>query len=86
MIFGAGRHTKTLLQLPELKEQSFEYIVDNDKAKYGVLFCDIPVHSPDTVDDTVDYIIISSKFFEEEIYNQLLNMGIKPNKIIKLYS
>jgi len=87
VIFGAGLHTKTIL-LPILKKRgglNIKYIVDNNADKWGTKLFNLSVYSPETIDEMIDYIIISSSF-EKEIYEQLIQFGIKKSKIIKLYS
>ncbi len=86
VIFGADNHTKILLRLPEFKNISVKFIVDNNKDKQGILCCNIPVCSPNTIDCSMDTVIISSRSFESEIFEQLLGMGIEPQRIVRLYS
>ena len=86
VLFGAGAHTTELLKFPELEKIKFKYIVDNNKNKWNTVFCNLKVYPPDKIDDQISHIIISSHSFEKEIFNQLLEMGIKKDKIIKFYS
>ena len=86
VIFGAGIHTEILLELPEFNNIQVKYIVDNNKDKQGSVFCSIPVHSPEKINNSIDYIVISSKTFEHEIFKQLIEMGIDQRRIVKIYS
>lgn len=85
VIFGAGDHTKQLLKFPELKKVNIDFIVDNNKQKWNTEFCNYKVYPPEKIDNKVENILISSKSFEKEIYEQLIKMGISKNKIFRLY-
>lgn len=86
VIFGAGGYTKDILEFPELKGVEIKYIVDNNRDKQGTVFYNLPVYPVEKIDKQIKKIIISSFEFEEEIFKQLLKMGINEDRIIKLYS
>lgn len=84
-IFGAGPHTVDLLDLIDNGNICFFCIFDNNPNKNGTSMSGIPVYLPTiNILKTVDVILLSSFDYEEEMNNQLENLGFK-GKIIKIY-
>ncbi|SES84778.1 hypothetical protein SAMN05660297_00707 [Natronincola peptidivorans] len=77
IIFGAGPIVDKLLDSVNLQIQ---YIIDNDPRKWGKKLSGIKIFNPDvlkTEDKNELVIIITSFFYDEEIRNQLSEMGFK---------
>lgn len=73
-MFGAGGAGK--LVWPEIG-QHIDVVVDNDPAKQGQLFFDVPIISPEALQERCpDGIVIASEY-EEEITSQLELLGLK---------
>lgn len=75
LLYGAGSHTANLLKL--LREftlgSNLVAILDGDPRKAGTTLGGLPVVSPSTLGDwRPDRIVISSRRFEAEIYDELL--------------
>jgi len=86
-IFGAGPHTMDLLQLFLPHNIKINLIFDNNPNKQNKNFCNILVVAP-TLDNLVkvDFILISSAEFENEIFNQLIELNFPSKNILRIYS
>jgi 2-polyprenyl-3-methyl-5-hydroxy-6-metoxy-1,4-benzoquinol methylase len=86
-IFGAGPHTMDLLHLFLPHKIKINLIFDNNPNKQNKVFCNISVVAP-TLNNllTIDFILISSAEFENEIFNQLLELNFPTEKILRIYS
>lgn len=86
-IFGAGPHTMDLLQLFLPHNIKINLIFDNNPNKHNKIFSNILVVAP-TLNNllTVDFILISSSEFENEIYNQLIDLNFPSDKILRIYN
>jgi len=85
-IFGAGAKGRTLL--PAIKQQ-YDVIgfVDNDETKWGTTTEEnLPVHNPKVLLETdFDMVVIGTCVGLQQIKDQLLEMGIKREKIDRSY-
>ncbi len=84
-IFGASVQATLMIQLlpPEAKRKIY-YIFDNDTLKHGkVLYgCSIPISSPSLAHKVEwDVVLIATHLFRQPITEQLLSLGIAPEKI-----
>lgn len=70
-IFGAGEWGRIAYFCYE-KTNSIACYLDNDKTIWGTKMNDIPVCSPDTLNDKKYTVVIANKQFENEIKKQLL--------------
>lgn len=67
-IFGAGTHTRFLMDLCDLAP-AVTCLLDSDPGKWGSSFLDWRVHGPQEIPDlALDAILISSNAFEDEIH------------------
>ncbi len=87
-IYGTGRHTEKMMQAYEkyigkIQSNIFFIVTENIQkldhyGGYSLVTCtDIPCD--------VDFIVLSSLPFQQDMYNQLVKEGISPKKIIELY-
>ncbi|MFV3011510.1 glycosyltransferase [Clostridium botulinum] len=82
VIFGASNSGKKLLSF--LKSFNFDicYFVDNDKNKWGKIFCDKEIKEPKILKkiNKEDYIIIIGSMFIKDISEQLESLGYNINE------
>ena len=88
--FGASALATTILcNIDNNLKSKVKKIYDNEKIKHNKILqgTDIPISNPNTINIT-DYnkFLITSFFFDDEIYKQLINQGIDENNIIKINS
>jgi hypothetical protein len=77
-IYGAGIHTRYLLNLFELSE-NVTAIIDTDPQKKGNKFLRWMISDESLLEEgVIDVVIISSKRFEDEIYQQIAKYTINP--------
>lgn len=85
-IFGAGMHTRYLLDNTILKEYPSLVLFDNNPEKHHQTIWGLPVFAPQEIAVVQPQsIIISSYDFQEEIYKQLLPFQTKGIQVIRLY-
>lgn len=83
-VFGVGKGKDIVREC--LKEDiEIKKYIDNNDSLWGKEVDGIPVAGPDEIDGSVDYIIISVKYFYH-IYYQLISLGIDKKKIIPFFS
>ncbi len=91
LIWGAGHHTEFLAGLPALFSGKRRFIiVDRDPLKSGMHVHSIPVLKPECLPDSFwkhdpSPILISSFTWQESIYKGLLERGVAPERIVRLY-
>lgn len=85
LIFGTGSTSRVVCTGLQ-QDVLISAFVDNDSSKWGKLYYySKKVISPYDINNYhYDYIIIASQF-NEEIYNQLLDMGIDKKKIFQFF-
>jgi radical SAM superfamily enzyme YgiQ (UPF0313 family) len=84
-IFCGGEHTSTLLAATRIRELN-PVIFDNDIKKWGDCFEGIEVLPPRLIGELgIDIILISTKSFEEEIYQQLKAMQLADVEMVKIH-
>ena len=85
-IFGAGTHTDFLYRYTNIDKYNIRAIVDSNPMKQGRPFKHHIIKAPDYIsNDNTDIIVISSRAFQEEIYEQIKSHIEKGIQIIKLY-
>lgn len=84
IIFGTGATSKVVES--GLKEDiNIVCYCDNDKSKWGTFHNNREVVNPDLISTIeFDYIIIASQF-NEPIYKQLLDLGVREEKILQFF-
>ena len=82
LIFGTGGFYKTH-KSELLRDFNVLYLVDNDKAKENLMIDDIAFIQPEQVINIDFSAIFIMSEFDVEIREQLLNLGVLPEKIIK---
>lgn len=89
-IWGAGTLTAQLLAQTPLRTSNIQVIYDNDPKKHGLTMSGIPIRKPNATkdfmdEDEVDTIIIGSWSSQDEIFEQLVSIGIPPEKLQRLF-
>jgi len=90
-IWGAGLHTEFLYQLTSFfrRQVEREYLmIDSDPMKVAKTWRGIPIHSPDSLRLIADLdfqLLISSYGNQEQIAKTAIELGVKANKIVKMY-
>ena len=85
LIFGASEGGRKVTKM--LRKDNVEILayVDNDRKKVGQKIEGKEVIPPERINEfNFDYILLASMYFNE-IFDQLINMGIHESKIIKIY-
>ena len=86
MIVSAGEYCRRIVQVQEFLSLDFiEAICDNSLDVQGT---NIFGHIVDSIDNVVkkypdDYFVIANRKYSEQIYNQLMELGVSKNKVIK---
>ena len=85
-LFGASALATAMINFLKPNQLSkIKYIFDNDSQKFEkIIFgCDVTIHPPDQIKNSeFDLILITTYFFENEIKEQLQDLGVNQNKII----
>jgi SAM-dependent methyltransferase len=88
-VWGAGAHTGQLLEMTELGELPLYGFFDSDVKKHGTTLNGLPImefpSDPDVLVDKIDGILISSKAFEDAIYQSICHLEEKGIRIFTLY-
>ncbi|MBI3601160.1 MAG: cobalamin B12-binding domain-containing protein, partial [Nitrospinae bacterium] len=97
-IYGAGEHTEMILKNASWDGFAADCIIDRSVLKQKDGFLGFKVISPDSLKSPLsplykrgavgggDAILISSFTYQEEIYSELMGMGLKGIEIIRLYT
>jgi len=85
VVWGVGTHTQRLLATSDLKKARIVAYVDSNQNYQGALFGGVPVISPDAVRARTEPILISSRFYQEEIARQVRDELGLSNELIRLY-
>ncbi len=91
LVWGGGHHTEYLERLTSLFSEKRRFlIVDKDPIKSGGFIHGIPIVEPSAL--TPEHwrsdefkVVISSYCWQESIYQDLIQLGVNPSQIIKLY-
>ncbi|MED1794892.1 TylF/MycF/NovP-related O-methyltransferase [Brevibacillus nitrificans] len=82
LLFGAGSVSKDLVSILDFDKVQILAYVDNNKTIQNTLIDNINVISPNKITlFEFDYIIVTSTYYDE-IYKQLIHLGIHKNKIV----
>lgn len=85
LIFGTGKCSKEILPNLNLEQNKIVSYIDNNKLMQGRIINGVKVISPEEIQKIkFDFIIIASEY-TEEIYNQLIDLGISTNRIIPYF-
>lgn len=85
LIFGAGQGGRRVVNLLNKEKVKILAFIDNDQKKVGSDVKGIPVVSPQEIGYyQYDYIIIASVFYDE-IFDQLIELGVNEEKIIDVF-
>lgn len=86
-IYGAGEHTARLFKETSIGKAHIVAVVDSDPAKWGTVVGGISVVSPaDGAKRGADSVVISSRSFQEEIFEYLSSdPGWSKCEIVRLY-
>jgi len=85
LIFGAGSGGNKVTDKLDINNTKVIGFIDNDKNKIGKKINGIDILMPEDITScNYDFIIIAS-IYEQEIYSQLIDLGISKKKIISLY-
>lgn len=84
IIWGAGDYAKMMLKESKFfKDRNIRCFVDSSKQKHGKRFELFEIKPPKAVLENEDtYIFIASTIYYRDIYNQILDMGVSPKRII----
>lgn len=80
IIFGTGQNGKSVLPFLQ-KEKNILFFADNSAEKWGTCIEDYSIKTPDDIKKYNCDIIISTKKYENEIIEQLVQMGISQERI-----
>lgn len=84
-VWGAGAHTLRLLATSALGRANLQAIVDSNPLYQGKTVNGIPILKPAALSELPGAIVISTRVFQKEIHNQIVN-GLKlKNEVITLY-
>jgi 2-polyprenyl-3-methyl-5-hydroxy-6-metoxy-1,4-benzoquinol methylase len=87
-IWAAGIHTSQLLSMTSLSNEPIACVFDNDPKKHGKRINGIEIKGftgPESAAELVDAVVISSKAFESEIYEQIKYLQEYGIRVYKLY-
>jgi len=86
VIYGAGSHTEILLRNTLLSDLNLVALVDSNPKKWGDTAFGFPVQNPETYDkNQADAVVISSRAFQEEIYQRIQHWEDESVQVIRLY-
>lgn len=85
-VFGLGQVGEECHKLLQRAKISIAGFVDNNQEIWGDIYRGLPVLAPKVLGIENDFVIIASTRYEEEIEQQLENMGFKQNDGFILYS
>ena len=85
IIWGAGDTARQMIKKSlffENNKVKIHSIVDSNKNKQGKFINNIKIKSPNEIKNTNHSIVIASTIFYRDIYDKIINMGIKRNRIM----
>jgi SAM-dependent methyltransferase len=85
IVWGTGAHTLRLLSTSQLGKAKIRAFVDSNPRYQGKRLNDIPIISPNSLNEYPEPILISSRCYQEEIAAQIIDDLRLNNKVIKLY-
>jgi hypothetical protein len=86
-VYPAGGHTRELLSATPLSEIPIVGVIDSSPDRWGRAFVGHPVSSPETLDRLrPDVVVICSRSYEDEIYDQLSWLRARGTATLRLYS
>ena len=85
IVWGTGTHTLRLLATSKLREAKIRAFVDSNPRYQGKQLNSVPIMAPQAIKAWSDPILISSRVYQEEIAEQIINDLHLGNEIIRLY-
>ncbi len=84
-IYGAGVHTRFLLELVDLGE-AVACVLDGDARKQGGEFLGWPVHAPSAAAElALDAVVLSSRAYQEEMFRAVAPLAEEGVEIVRCY-
>lgn len=85
-VYGVGSHTDMLMQHTLLGQLNVSSVLDSNPLKHGAKAFGHPVENPDDINlGEIDVVVISSRAFQEEIYQRIRHWKQKGVRILRLY-
>lgn len=85
IVWGVGTHTQRLLATSALAQANIAAFVDSNPRYQGKLMKDLPILPPEALKARAEPILVSSRFFQDEIARQIRNELGLANELILLY-
>jgi 2-polyprenyl-3-methyl-5-hydroxy-6-metoxy-1,4-benzoquinol methylase len=85
IIWGTGAHTLRLLATSGLWKAKIRAFVESNPRYQGKQLNNVPIVAPQAIKEWREPILISSRVYQEEIAEQIVNDLHMSNKIIRLY-
>jgi SAM-dependent methyltransferase len=85
IVWGTGSLTLRLLETSRLKEANLCAFVDSNPRYQGKTLNDVPIIGADSLQKLSAPILISSRVYQKEIRNQIVNVLKLKNRVITLY-
>jgi hypothetical protein len=90
VLYGVGDHTDSLFEWTSIDLAKIVGFADSNPALKGTIYRGLPVADPKEILQMInksqaDLVLISSCSFQDEIFDNLKNLGIDTDCIIKLY-
>lgn len=85
IVWGTGAHTLRLLATSRLGETKIKAFVDSNPRYQGKFLNNVPIISPQSLQDMPETILISSRVYQEEISHQIREDLKLENEFVKLY-
>ena len=79
IVFGAGGAGRNVVRA--IGAGCVRGVVDNDPGKWGGMIGGVSVAGPDRIDPVGEERILIASVFAADIYDQLLDMGVAPERI-----
>ncbi|MDV2079967.1 class I SAM-dependent methyltransferase [Marinobacter xestospongiae] len=85
-VYGVGSHTDMLMQHTLMNQLHITAVIDSNPSKHGELAFGHTVQNPEQLDlSQIDAVVISSRAFQEEIYQRIQHWEQRGVKLIRLY-
>ncbi|MGH0033719.1 MAG: methyltransferase domain-containing protein [Myxococcota bacterium] len=85
-LYGAGYHTRGLIDLCPIGPGDVECLVDDDTAKHGTRIAGIPIAGPERLEDgSIDAVLVSSLAAEEAILGRLAPLRARGTEVAGIY-
>ncbi len=85
IVWGTGSLTLRLLETSRLKEANLSAFVDSNPRYQGKTLNGVPIIGPGSLSNLSAPILISSRVYQKEIRDQIVNVLKLKNRVIRLY-